>query len=76
MKAAVKCVIRDNESLSNNYSEIVNSISSSRKGCRIIKIGPRKSAISRGNLEILIRKYLLHLFSANIHNANLSYTIH
>ena len=30
MKAAVKCVIRDNESLSNNYSEIVNSISSAR----------------------------------------------
>ena len=30
MKAAVKCVIRDNESLSNNYSEIVNSIASAR----------------------------------------------
>jgi len=30
MKAAVKCVIRDNESQSNNYSEIVNAITSAR----------------------------------------------
>ena len=30
MKAAVKCVIRDNESLDNSFSEIVNSITSAR----------------------------------------------
>ena len=30
MKAAVKCVIRDNESQSNAYGEIVNSITSAR----------------------------------------------
>ena len=30
MKAAVKCVIRDIESQSNTYSEIVNSITSAR----------------------------------------------